>query len=143
MIIVDTNVISELMKHLPSTNVVAWIDKQTGEDLFLTAITVAEIDYGLSILPAGGRRNSMRNAFEKVVEEAFAFRVLSFDFNAARLYGNIMSHRKELGRPMSLFDGQIASIAHAHEAALATRNVKDFDECGLIIINPFEEVADS
>lgn len=139
MIIVDTNVVSELMKQIPSKNVVAWIDKQTSEDLFITAITVAEIDYGLSILPDGARRSSMRTSFEKVVEEAFAFRVLSFDTNAARLYGPIMSHRKNLGRVMSLFDGQIASIAQAHNAFVATRNVNDFDKCGLTIINPFEE----
>jgi toxin FitB len=143
MIIVDTNVVSELMKHIPSINVVAWIDKQISEDLFLTTITVAEIDYGLSVLPTGARRNSMRIAFEKVIEEAFAFRVLSFDSNAARLYGQIMGHRKKLGRLMSLFDGQIASIAHAHKAAVATRNVQDFDECGLTIINPFEEMTGS
>lgn len=141
MIIVDTNVVSELMKHLPAINVVAWVDKQISEDLFLTAISVAEIDYGLSILPHGDRRDLLRNAFEKVVEEAFAFRVLPFDSNAARWYGQIMSDRKSLGRIMSLFDGQIASIALANGAALATRNVKDFDECRLTIIDPFESLG--
>ncbi|HXW53758.1 MAG TPA: type II toxin-antitoxin system VapC family toxin [Myxococcota bacterium] len=141
MIVVDTNVVSELMKPSPSTNVLTWIDEQIGEDLFLTAITVAEIDYGLSILPDGVRRDSLRTAFEKVVEEGFAFRVLPFDENAARFYGQIMSHNKNLGRLMSLFDGQIASIAHAHKAAVATRNIKDFDECGLVLINPFEDMS--
>ena len=92
----------------------------------------------MSVLPAGVRRNSMLEAFLKVVEEAFALRVLSFDLDAARLYGQIMSNQKNLGKTMSLFDGQIASIAQLHNAILATRNIKDFEGCDITVINPFE-----
>jgi len=137
MILLDTNVISEMMKKAPSPQVIEWMDQQPGSELFISAVTVAEIIYGLKALPAGNRRHFLETAFNKVVQEAFEHRVLSFNEIAASYYGKIMSHRKALGRPLSILDGQIAAIALAHGASLATRNIKDFKDCKLELINPF------
>lgn len=138
MIILDTNVISELMKASPMLKVISWLDLQEATQLFITSITVAEISYGLSVLPDGNRKRLIEDAFNKSLNEAFKHRILSFDENAAHSYGNIMGHRKLLGRPMSIPDGQIAAIVLAHNFSIATRNVRDFEECGIGIINPFD-----
>jgi predicted nucleic acid-binding protein len=141
MIVLDTNIISEMMKSAPAPNVAAWIDQQLITQLYVTTITIAEIRYGLCVLPKGSRRDSLKKAFERVIEAAFQGRVLSFDEPAAHFYGEIMGVRKELGRPLSIPDGQIASVARAQDAALATRNTRDFKDCGLELINPFEGVG--
>jgi len=138
MIVVDTNVISEVMRPRPSPSVLNWLNAQDGNQLCITTVTLAEIGYGLRILPVGQRRWQLHSRFEKFIAQAFEERVLDFTATAARAYAEIMAHRKEVGRPMSLPDGQIASIAHAHGFALATRNIKDFEDCGLELINPFE-----
>ena len=137
MIIVDTNVVAEMMRASPAQSVVSWFNGQEASTLFLTAISIGEIGYGLEILPRGKRRLQLERGFERVIAEAFAGRVLVFDEEAARHYGIVMGRRKEIGRPMSVLDGQIASIARAKGSAVATRNVRDFDECGVEIINPF------
>jgi toxin FitB len=136
MIVVDTNVISEAMRPQPAASVLNWLNNQDGNQLFITTVTLAEIGYGLRILPEGLRRRQLQSRFEQFVEQAFEERVLDFTASAARAYAEIMGHRKEAGRPMSLPDGQIASIAHRF--AIATRNIKDFEGCGLELINPFE-----
>lgn len=138
MMLVDTNIISEMMKPFPSTKVIAWLDQQDVTQLFISTVTLAEISYGLNILPKGDRRTLLEVAFNKAIKEAFYPRILSFDESAAYLYGKIMGYRKELGRPLSIADGQISSIARAHEFALATRNISDFIDCGIHLINPFE-----
>jgi predicted nucleic acid-binding protein len=138
MIILDTNVISEMMKPSPSHHVVKWFDQQDSTQLFITTITIAEISYGLSVLPKGNRRVVLEDAFNKAIVEAFEHRLLAFDAAPAYRYGAVMGQRKELGRPLSILDGQIASIALTHGSMLATRNVKDFLDCGLDLINPFE-----
>ena len=137
MIVVDTNVISEVMRPQPSPAVLNWLNAQDGNLLFITTVTLAEIGYGLRILPDGQRRWQLHSQFEQFVTQAFEERVLAFTASAARAYAEIMRHRKEVGHPMSLPDGQIASIAHAHGFAVATRNIKDFEDCGLELINPF------
>lgn len=137
MIVVDTNVISEVMRPQPSPAVLNWLNAQDGNLLFITTVTLAEIGYGLRILPDGQRRWQLHSQFEQFVTQAFEGRVLTFTASAARAYAEIMGHRKEVGHPMSLPDGQIASIAHAHGFAVATRNIKDFEDCGLELINPF------
>lgn len=137
MILLDTNIISEMMKATPSANVSEWLDQQPVAEVFITTITIAEITYGLQALPNGNRRTVLSDAFDKTVIEAFKHRILSFDEQAAHLYGEIMSRRKSLGQPLSILDGQIAAIARAHRLKLATRNVRDFGECGLELINPF------
>jgi len=138
MIILDTNVVAELMKASPAGEVVSWMNDQEASTLFLTTITLGEIGYGLEILPQGKRRLQLEQGFERVIAEAFTGRILAFDEEAARLYGVLMGRRKAIGRPLSILDGQIASIARARGCAVATRNVRDFVECGVDILNPFE-----
>ncbi len=137
MIIVDTNVISELMKHTPSSAVIAWIDQQNITQLFITTVTIAEVAYGLRVLPEGNRRQLLEKAFNQAVLEAFSHRILPFDEEAAHCYGKIMAQRKKLGRPLSILDGQIASIAYTQGAIIATRNIRDFSDCGLQLVDPF------
>jgi predicted nucleic acid-binding protein len=138
MIILDTNIISELMKHTPSPKVVKWIDQQDSIELYITTITVAEISYGINALPRGNRRQLLEHAFNKLIDIAFKHRILFFDENSAHQYGKLMGHRKRLGKPLSILDGQIAAIACAQSKTLATRNTRDFIECGLELANPFE-----
>ena len=138
MIIIDTNVVAELMKASPAGEVVSWMNDQEASTLFLTTITLGEIGYGLEILPQGKRRLQLEQGFERVIAEAFTGRILAFDEEAARLYGVLMGRRKAIGRPLSILDGQIASIARARGCAVATRNVRDFAECGVDILNPFK-----
>jgi predicted nucleic acid-binding protein len=141
MVIVDTNIVAEMMKESPAQAVVSWFNDQESAALFLTTITIGEIGYGLRIMPHGRRRLQLEQGLERVLAEAFAGRILSFDEEAARHYGDVMGRRKEIGRPLSVQDGQIASIARARGGAVATRNVRDFVECGVEIVNPFEPYA--
>lgn len=138
MILLDTNVVSEVMKSRPVEAVVAWLNEQQSEKLYVSAITIGEIAYGLRILPDGKRRAGLRERFERFVALAFEQRVLAYDESAARIYGELMGDRKELGYPMSVPDGQIAAIARLNHLAVATRNVQDFENCGIEIVNPFE-----
>jgi predicted nucleic acid-binding protein len=138
MILLDTNVVSEVMKTQPAEAVVAWLNGQDSERLYVSAVTIGEITYGLRILPDGKRRSGLRERFERFVVLAFDQRVLAYDESAARVYGELMGDRKELGLPMSVPDGQIAAIARLNHLAVATRNVLDFEHCGIDVLNPFE-----
>ncbi len=138
MIVLDTNVISEVMRPHPSEAVVAWLNQQPGTNLFITSISLAEIGYGLRVLADGQRRRNLQNRFEEFVSQGFEYRILNFDAAAARVYSEIMGYKKEIGSPMSFPDGQIAAIALANRFKLATRNIKDFGHCGLDLVNPFE-----
>lgn len=138
MILLDTNVVSEAMASAPNRAVLEWLNDRETESLYLSTITIAEIGYGLETLPDGRRRRTLSDRFERFVTTGFSHRVLSFDETAARVYGELMAHRRKQGRPMSALDGQIASIARASRFAVATRNVRDFEECGVEIVNPFE-----
>ncbi|MCP3665988.1 MAG: type II toxin-antitoxin system VapC family toxin [Gammaproteobacteria bacterium] len=137
MILIDTNVISEVMKVSPSLQVLEWLNRQDTKVLYISAITIGEIEYGLRILPNGRRRLELKDRFERFISEAFVYRILAFDESAARTYGDVMGLRKELGRPMSVPDGQIAAIARSGGLSIATRNTSDFEECGVDLINPF------
>jgi predicted nucleic acid-binding protein len=137
VIVIDTNVISEVMKPSPSLAVLEWLNQQNSNSLFVSTITLGEIEYGLRILPAGKRRYDLKERFEQFMLQAFRQRILVFDEAAARSYGEVMGHRKELGRPMSVPDGQIAAIARSKGFAIATRNTSDFEECGIDLFNPF------
>jgi len=137
MIVLDTNVVSEFMTSPPSEAVFNWLNAQDAAELYLTTITTAEIVFGLSAMPEGGRRRLLSDRFEQFLSSAFESRILFFDVEAARAYGEIRAHRRRLGRPMSNFDGQIAAIARTTGCAVATRNVKDFEDCGLELFNPF------
>jgi len=138
MILLDTNVVSEVMKARPAEAVVTWLNGQQSEKLYVSAITIGEIAYGLRILPDGKRRSGLRERFEQFIASAFDQRVLDYDDSAARIYGELMGDRKELGLPMSVPDGQITAIARCNHLAVATRNVLDFENCGIDVINPFE-----
>jgi predicted nucleic acid-binding protein len=137
MILIDTNVISEIMKLAPSEVVVKWLNDQRSSTLYVSAVTIGEIEYGLRILPEGRRRMQLKERFERFVSLAFAQRVLTYDERAARIYGEIMGLRKEIGRPMSILDGQIAAVARANGFMVATRNTSDFQDCGIELIDPF------
>jgi predicted nucleic acid-binding protein len=138
MIVVDTNVVSEVMRPQPSPAVLAWLNAQDSNLLFISTITLAEIGYGLRVLPDGLRRRQLQVRFEQFVAQAFEERVLAFTTPAAHAYAEIMGYRKETGHTMSMPDGQIAAIALAHGFAVATRNTRDFKDCGLELINPFD-----
>lgn len=137
MILLDTNVVSAVMASAPPAAVLDWLNGQPTDALFLSAITLAEIWYGLEALPDGRRRRSLESRFDRFVARGFAHRILPFEQRAARLYGELMAHRRSRGRPMSPLDGQIAATAQANRMALATRNLRDFEHCGLELVNPF------
>jgi predicted nucleic acid-binding protein len=138
VILLDTNVVSAVMKPVPVPAVVDWLDGEETAKLYISTISMAEIRYGLQILPAGQRRRDLEERFERFVARGFEHRILPFDEPAARLYGELMSHRRRIGRPLSALDGQIAAIARARHFAVATGNVRDFEECGLEVLNPFQ-----
>jgi hypothetical protein len=138
MIILDTNIVSEVMRPTPSPSVMAWLNSRNTVSLYLTAITVGEIEYGLRLMPAGKRAQELADQFARFVALGFEQRILGFDHQTASHYGEIMANRKRLGRPMSVADGQIAAIAHHHHFAVATRNTADFDHCAIELINPFD-----
>ncbi|RFF27815.1 MULTISPECIES: type II toxin-antitoxin system VapC family toxin [unclassified Wenzhouxiangella] len=138
MILLDTNVLSELMKARPQAGVIAWLNEMETTQLWLSTITIAELEYGLQVMPGGERKTMLKHRFDGFVDSAFSGRVLGFGFRPAVIYGEIMSHRRSEGRPMSVPDGQIASIALSRGLKLATRNTRDFQDCGLDLINPFK-----
>jgi len=136
--ILDTNIVSEVMAAAPSQAVIGWLNAQDTASLYLTTITIAEIDFGLQLLPQGKRRRVLEDRFEQFLTRAFAQRILDFDQSAARHYGPLMAHRREIGLPMAALDGQIAAIARARGLAVATRNTRDFAQSGIEVVNPFE-----
>lgn len=138
--ILDTNVLSALMSVPPVAAVIQWIDEQAADRLFITAITVAEVRYGLGIMPEGRRRTDLITQADAMFGQDFRGRILSFDERAANAFGALSSHRRALGRPISISDGYIAAIATVHAMPIVTRNVKDFEELGLQLINPFDTV---
>jgi predicted nucleic acid-binding protein len=137
MIILDTNVLSELMRPERSSRVVAWVAKQPATELFTTSITEAEVFYGIELLSKGKRRERLLAAAEAMFAEDFAGRILGFESDAARAFARIATHRRALGKPISHADAQIASIAQVRGARLATRNVVDFRDCDLDLVDPW------
>lgn len=137
MIILDTNVLSELMRSKPFPQVIAWVAKQSATELFTTSITEAEIFYGIELLPKSKRPEGLLAAAEAMFAEDFAGRIFSFDSDAARVFSKIAAHRRTLGRPISHADAQIAAIAQVRGAKLATRNAADFENCNVIVVDPW------
>lgn len=137
MIILDTNVLSELMKAAPAASVSKWVATQPASRLFVTAVTQAEILYGIGLLPKGRRRDRIAIAAKAMFDEDFNERILAFNSDAATAYADIAVDRRNTGRPISQFDAQIAAIARSTGAALATRNVADFEGCAIELINPW------
>lgn len=137
MVVLDTNVVSEMMRDAPNPEVLAWLDGRPTRELFLTAVTEAEVRAGIALLPEGRRRRGLTEAAEHAFGSLFAGRVLPFDSNAARSYADIAAARRAAGRSLSQADGQIAAIARSHGMAVATRNVRDFENMGIELFNPW------
>lgn len=136
MIVLDTNVVSELMRPAPDTAVVTWLGRQARGSLVTTAITVAEIRLGLARLPDGRRAAELRQLADEVLG-AFPGQVLPFDAAAATLYGDIAAARERGGRPVDALDARIAAICRTHSAPLATRNTRDFVGTGVELLDPW------
>ncbi len=137
MIVLDTNVISEMVRPKPDEAVLAWLAAQPMSSLFITATTQAEVLYGLTPLPAGRRRDDLFAAIRPIFDEDLAGRVLPFDTHAALIYPAIVADHRRSGQPISQFDAQIAAIVRSRGARLATRNVRDFVGCGIELIDPW------
>lgn len=138
MIILDTNVISELLTAVPNRAVIDWLAQQRSTGVFTTAVTEAEIFYGLRLLPEGRRRRDLETAILPIFAEDLGGRVLPFDRDAADVYATIATTRRRAGRPISQFDAQIAAISISRGAMLATRNVADFEGIDLPVVNPWD-----
>ena len=141
MILLDTNVISELMRPTPDAYVQAWIDDKDLPELATTSVNLAEIGYGIALLPEGRRKDAMQGAAEKVFARLFGGSVLPFDAHAAATYSGLAAAHRHAGLSVGILDLQIAAIAKAHEATLATRNTRHFTECGIELIDPFTPTA--
>lgn len=138
MILLDTNVISEIMRKVPDPNVAEWMRVQPISDVFTTAITEAEIYKGIEIMAQGKRRSELLGIAQVFFHVNMASRILPFDTDAAPEFAQIFALRKRIGRMVQPLDLQIAAIARQHEAVLATRNIDDFSECGVELINPWQ-----
>ena len=136
-VLLDTNVVSELIRKAPDPAVEAWVAGQPLEKLFFSAVGEAELRYGAAILPAGRRWESLVSEIEVMLRDAFEERVLPFDSEAARVYAEIAAMRRSAGRPVPPADCQIAAIARSRDMAVATRNVRDFEDMDIEVIDPW------
>ena len=137
MILLDTNILSELMRPAPEEGVEQWLADQPDASVFISAITEAELRYGVALLPAGKRRSALATVIQDMLGEDFTGRILPFDSAAAVAFAEIAATRRQAGLPISQADAQIAAIARSRGASLATRNVDDFAGCEVEIINPW------
>ena len=140
MILLDTNVVSELMRSSPEPAVEAWVAGQPPKNLFLSTVSEAELRYGAAILPEGRRRDTLFSNIEGMLRRAFGERVLSFDREAARVYGDIAAMRRSAGRHVEPVDCQIAAIARPRGFVVATRNVSDFEGMEVELVDPWAAV---
>jgi predicted nucleic acid-binding protein len=139
MFILDTNVISELMRAKPDDNVLRWANSVDTDEFATTAICEAEILYGLAIMPDGKRRSELEEGAKLMFEQKLARRVFPFDSAAAEFYARLRAHQTAIGRPMKEPDAQIAAISAVHSGILVTRNISDFDHVSLELINPWAD----
>ena len=137
MIMLDTNVVSEIMRPLPTPAVESWIANHPAASLFFSAVGEAELRFGLAIMPAGRRRDALASEIEAMLRDDFADRILPFDSNAARAYAEIAASRRAIGRSVTEADCQIAAITRSRGMPLATRDVRDFQDMGINIIDPW------
>ena len=137
MIILDTNIVSELMKTQPDEGVLSWFSELSTQAIMITSITVAELRYGVAVLPNGKRRTRLDTLITEMIDEDFESSILDFNRHAGEAYGLLAAELKNKGIGVGQNDVMIASIAVVNEATLATRNEKDFEHCGINIINPF------
>lgn len=138
MIILDTNVLSALMREVPETSVVSWLDRQPAESVWITSITLFEACLGLALLPKGRRQRTLEAAFTRLLTEDFENRVLDFDSVAATESAALAAKRQKAGRPVDMRDTQIAGIVLARRATLATRNVRHFGDLQVPVVDPWE-----
>ena len=137
MYILDTNVVSEIMRDQPTPHVLKWVDSQPNSSIFATSITEAEIFAGIAVLPAGQRRRHLSSAADRVFSSLFSTRILSFDRAAAFEFAIVSAMRRSAGVPIGYADCQIAAIARSNGSSVATRNVSDFIGCGVEVVNPW------
>lgn len=137
MIVLDTNVVSELMRAVPEAAVLSWLRRRDSAQLATTTITVADIGAGLAVLPEGQRRRDLASRWDRLRQAGFGQRVFASDEAAAAVYGEIYAARRRIGRPAGGFDLRIAAIARCRKAAVATRNVGEFDGCRVDLVDPW------
>ena len=137
MIVLDTDVLSEALRPVPQPSVLDWLANQPRASLFITTVTRGEILYGIRFLADGKRRQGLWDAARKIFDADFADQVLSFDGDAADMYAEIAASRRAAGKLISQFDAMIVAMARSRGASLATRNVQDFEDCGVDVINPW------
>jgi predicted nucleic acid-binding protein len=138
VIILDTNVISELTRQIPEPGVISWLDALPAEETAITAITAAELLYGVGRLPASRRKTELSGAVHALISADFRDRVKPFDVRAADHYAAVVTKREHAGRPIGISDAQIAAICRVLDATLATRNIADFTDTGIDLINPWK-----
>jgi predicted nucleic acid-binding protein len=139
VIILDTNVVSALMQRTPDVAVIDWLNQQPAESIWLTSITIFETRFGLALLPKGRRRDSLEDAFDRLLSEDLDKRILDFDVPAASAAATVAAARQRAGRPVDMRDTQIAGIAVSRNATLATRNTKHFADISVEIVNPWQQ----
>lgn len=137
MIILDTNLLSEPLRPDPEPRVVAWIDAQPTETLYLTAISAAELRAGVALLPAGKRRSTLQDSLEQTILPLFTGRVLPFDLDCTFAYARLLAKTRKAGQAIATADAFIAAIASVHGFAIATRDTAPFQSAGLTVINPW------
>ena len=141
MIVLYASVLSEVLRPAPDSLVMDWLAAQPHVSLFTTAVTRGEILHGIRVLPDGKRRRGLWGAAKAIFDEDFAGQVLSFDNDAADMYAKISASRRSAGKPISQFDAMIAAMARSRGAGLATRNVQNFEDCGVELVNPWVGIA--
>ena len=141
MIILDTNVVSELMRREADQNLLDWIARLDDSETCTTTVTQAEILTGIAVLPEGLRRSNFQAAAQEVFAQFQPSRLLAFDSAAAETFAMLVADRRRTGRPIQTLDAQIGAIAISHGAVLATRNVRDFMDCGIEIVNPWDKAT--
>ena len=137
MIVLDTSVVSEMMRPAPDPSVLNWLNTQIAEELWLNSVVVSELLFGIARLPAGARKRQLAETFAAMLEQDFAGRILPFDLEAAAIYAELAAGCEAKGRPVAMADGQISAICLAQGATLATRNLKHFEGLGLGLVNPW------
>ncbi len=137
MIVLDTNVLSEIMRAKPDSALLAWLDAQAPSALWLNSVVAAELLFGVARLPEGARKQQLALAVSAMLEQDFAGQILSFDLSAASVYAVMLAERERIGKSMAMADAQIAAICLSRDAVLATRNTKHFEGLGLTLINPW------
>ena len=138
MIVLDTNVVSEILRPQPERCVLQWLDAQVPHELWLTSVVAAELMFGVAKMPSGARQRQLAQAMTAMLEQDFAARVLAFDLTCASVYADLVAQQQRQGRALAMADAQIAATCLANTAPLATRNIKHFEGLGLTLINPWE-----